>query len=415
MTRTGPRRPRNTGEFTVRRLSSPRSAKETEGEYAVELLIYDVIGDPWDGITARQVGEELKKHRNADKIFVRINSPGGYVHDGAAIYNLLVRHKAEIIVDIDGAAWSAASVVAMAGDTIRMAANATMMIHNPWSMTIGYAEDMRHEADVLDKMADTIAGTYGARAGGEIEHWLGEMAAETWYSAEEAVAAGLAHEVTDAQRQAALWDPKNMPFHQQPNQPNQSNQPAAGTVPPRDTHDGTDIEELTMPDKKKDESPRPDEAAVDAARTAGNAEGAKMERERIAAIDLALPGEALTEARQAAIAGGLTVEAAKAKALDVVLPLVSDLQKQAAELQGKLDACAQGGLAPLTLDASDDQKTAEAEAQAKADAAEPGQAFQAVVDAKVADGMKPFAASIAAAEEDPDGHAAWLESQQKKK
>src|SRR5690606_31400463 len=132
----------------------------------LEILFYGEIGDDWDGITAKQFAAELNPHGNATEILLRMNSVGGSVFDGAAIYNILNRHKARVLVDIDGAALSAASLVAMAGDTIRIAENAMMMIHNPWMLTIG--DDQEHERSraLLKSMATQYADTYAKRTGG---------------------------------------------------------------------------------------------------------------------------------------------------------------------------------------------------------------------------------------------------------
>ena len=204
-------------ERPERRFAVTRRAGN-EGEYAIELLLYDMIGlDAWtgEGITAKQIAEELKKHKNAQEIYVRINSPGGFVDEGHAIYNQLKRHKGQVIVTIDGMALSAASVIAMAGDEIEIEANGMMMIHKSWNLVIGNADDMREAADVADKIDGTIAGVYAARAGGDSEAWLAAMRAETWYTADEAVAAGLADRVGEAAQRAAAWaDMSN--FHNAP-------------------------------------------------------------------------------------------------------------------------------------------------------------------------------------------------------
>lgn len=163
---------------------------------AVELLIYDEIG--FFGITAKQVADELARIE-ADTIHLRINSPGGDVFDGVAIHNALRAHPAEIITHIDGLAASIASVIALAGDEVRMAPNAFFMIHNPWGITIGDADDHRKMGDTLDKIAEgSIASTYMAKTGEAletVETWMDE---ETWFNAREAKAAGFADVVEEA-------------------------------------------------------------------------------------------------------------------------------------------------------------------------------------------------------------------------
>jgi len=169
----------------------------------LEILFYGEIGDDWDGITAKQFAAELKPHGNATEILLRMNSVGGSVFDGAAIYNILNRHKARVLVDIDGAALSAASLVAMAGDTIRIAENAMMMIHNPWMLTIGDDQEHERSRSLLKSMANQYADTYAKRTGGNIDDITAMMADETWMTGGEAVDAGFADEITESKRAAA--------------------------------------------------------------------------------------------------------------------------------------------------------------------------------------------------------------------
>lgn len=123
---------------------------------------------------------------------VRINSPGGDVFDGFAIYNLLKQHPARIKVKVDGLAASAASVVAMAGDEIEIADNALMMIHNPWTMAVGDAETMIETAALLEKVKGSIVTTYKARAKLSEDEIVALMNSETWFDAGGAIEAGLA-------------------------------------------------------------------------------------------------------------------------------------------------------------------------------------------------------------------------------
>lgn len=157
-----------------------------------EVLIYDEIG--WYGVTADGFVNDLKAI-DGDEIVVRVNSPGGDVYDGIAILNALRGHKAKITTIVDGLAASAASFIAMAGDEIVMNPNSEMMIHDAWGYSIGNAEDMHKAADDLDRVSNNIASIYAERAGGTTEAWREVMRAETWYSAQEAVDAGLANRV----------------------------------------------------------------------------------------------------------------------------------------------------------------------------------------------------------------------------
>lgn len=154
-----------------------------------EVLIYEEIGG-W-GITAGQFVKDLQAIK-ARTINLRVNSPGGDVFDGVAIYNALKGHKAAVNVVVDGLAASSASFVTQAGDSVLMATGATMMIHEPFGMTLGDAADHAKMAETLDKMGGTIASLYAGRAGGDEDFWRGKMRDETWYRAEEAVNAKLA-------------------------------------------------------------------------------------------------------------------------------------------------------------------------------------------------------------------------------
>ena len=173
-----------------------------------ELLIYDIIGETFDGegITAKQVAEQLAALTGVSVINVRINSAGGSVFHATAIYNALARHSARVEVDVDGAALSSASLVAMAGDEIRMAENAMMMIHDPLSLAFGGSDDLRKEAELLDQVKANLVSTYSARTGvktAEVARLMGE---ETWFTAQEAVDKGFADSITDAKRIAAIGD-----------------------------------------------------------------------------------------------------------------------------------------------------------------------------------------------------------------
>lgn len=160
-------------------------AKATEAE----VFIYDEIG--YWGTSAAEFAQQLAA-LDVSTISLRINSPGGEVFDGVAIYNALKTHKATVNVSVDGLAASIASVIAMAGDTITVQRGAQMMIHDASGLAYGNAATMNQMAALLDKLSDTIAGFYAARAGGSLTSWRDVMRAETWYSPEEAVAAGLA-------------------------------------------------------------------------------------------------------------------------------------------------------------------------------------------------------------------------------
>jgi ATP-dependent Clp protease, protease subunit len=174
-----------------------------------EIYIYeDIGGDMFGaGVTAKDVAEGLKTMGNVTDVDVYINSYGGSVFQGLAIYNVLHRHPARITAHVDGIAASAASVVAMAGDTIRMAENSFIMIHDAWGLVAGNAADLRRAADEIEMTSNAIASIYAARSGGDIKAIREWMAAETWFTAQTALAAGFADEIADDKAIAAYVPP----------------------------------------------------------------------------------------------------------------------------------------------------------------------------------------------------------------
>jgi ATP-dependent protease ClpP protease subunit len=181
---------------------------EADGE-TLTLWIYDVIDmdDFWGGTSAKQIARELKAYPDATTIIININSVGGSVWGGLAIYNVLHRHAARKIVNVDGVALSAASAVAMVGDEIRMAENAMLMIHNAWALVAGDSVELVKAAERLDKVDETLRRTYAARTGNEVEQIGDWMREETWFTAEEALEKGFATAITPAKKVAAMADP----------------------------------------------------------------------------------------------------------------------------------------------------------------------------------------------------------------
>lgn len=172
---------------------------------AATVHLYDDIGAY--GITAKDFGAELDA-LEADELHLHINSRGGGVFEGIAIHNQLRNHPAAVHGVVDGLAASIASVVAMACDTLTMGRGAQLMIHNAMGGAVGFAEDMDEMAALLRRTSAVIAGFYQERAGGSLESWAEAMARETWYSADEAVAAGLADRTStaDVAASASAWD-----------------------------------------------------------------------------------------------------------------------------------------------------------------------------------------------------------------
>lgn len=182
-----------------------RAEFKCQGDEA-EVFLYGEIGDSWgEGISAKAFNADLVALSDVKLIIVRINSPGGDVFDTDAMYNALRRHSAEIHTIVDGVAASAASLIAMAGDTITMAENSRIMIHDPSSMISGTAADLRQRADLLESITESYVKIYLTKTTGkatreELEEW---MAAETWFTGLEAVEAGLADEISEPLRIAA--------------------------------------------------------------------------------------------------------------------------------------------------------------------------------------------------------------------
>ena len=164
-----------------------------------EILIYGIVGDSWDGLDANTIVPMISD--GDDDLDIRINSPGGYVMEGLAIYNAIVRQKAKgrkVTTHIDGLAASMGSVIAMAGEEIVMADNALMMIHNPWDCACGDAADLRRAADKLDMIRDQIVGIYAKQTGIDTDSLIAMLDAETWMTAVEALAQNFVTSTEDA-------------------------------------------------------------------------------------------------------------------------------------------------------------------------------------------------------------------------
>ncbi|RPE40265.1 ATP-dependent Clp endopeptidase proteolytic subunit ClpP [Streptomyces sp. Ag109_O5-1] len=196
---------------SVRRLTNLVQQPQAGGWYKVirndagptRVDIYDEIGGSWlfGGVSAADFVAELAQI-NGD-LEVHINSPGGDVFDGLAIYNSLAQRPGNVTTVVDGLAASAASFIAQAGKVRTIAPGAMMMIHDAAGACYGNASDMRELADLLDKVSDNLASIYADRTG-RADGWRDAMKAETWYTADEAVAAGLAHRVAERPEEQAL-------------------------------------------------------------------------------------------------------------------------------------------------------------------------------------------------------------------
>jgi ATP-dependent Clp protease, protease subunit len=166
----------------------------TEEEATVYL--YGAIGS-WYGIEAQEFVRELKAI-DAKVIHLRINSPGGDVFEARAMKTAIEQHKAKVIAHVDGLSASAASFLMMGAEEIEISDGAFVMIHNAWTIALGNAEELRGTAQLLDKVDGAIVADYRKRTGqaeNKVKAW---MAAETWFTADEAVAEGFADRVAEA-------------------------------------------------------------------------------------------------------------------------------------------------------------------------------------------------------------------------
>lgn len=157
-----------------------------------EINIYDEIGsDGWgcEGVTASAIAEALK---GAGNVTVNINSPGGDFFEGMAIYNLLRAHAGVVTVNVVSMAASAASIIAMAGNQIRIAEAGYLMIHDVWGMTVGNKQDLQRSLDLFTQFDASAAAIYAKRSGCSPEDAAALMDAETWLSGPDAVAQGFA-------------------------------------------------------------------------------------------------------------------------------------------------------------------------------------------------------------------------------
>jgi ATP-dependent Clp endopeptidase proteolytic subunit ClpP len=172
----------------------------------LEILLYDEIGESLFGesTTAKNFSEDLKTAGAVSRIHLRVNSPGGNVFDGLAIYNTLLAHGATVTAQVDGIAASIAGVILMAASKISIAENALIMIHNPFVATAGDAEDMRKMAETLDKVKSSMVTAYRRHAKKSKNEIAAMMDAETWMDADEAMDAGFADRVLSAGEDAGM-------------------------------------------------------------------------------------------------------------------------------------------------------------------------------------------------------------------
>jgi ATP-dependent Clp protease, protease subunit len=188
-----------------------------KGNAVADILIYEDVGASWfGGVSAKDFATQLKDLGKVEQLNIRINSYGGDVFDGLAIYRQLADHKAKKIVHIDGVAASIASIIAMAGEEIRIAEAGFLMIHDAWGMAVGDATTLRDMASLLEATTSSLTDIYIARTKKEPAQVRSWMMKETWFNATEAVANGFATSVTENVRMAAHYDPDKHPYRHPP-------------------------------------------------------------------------------------------------------------------------------------------------------------------------------------------------------
>jgi ATP-dependent Clp endopeptidase proteolytic subunit ClpP len=277
-----------------------------------EISIYDEIGA--FGVSAKSFLADLQRIPADHTILLKIHSPGGEVFDGNAIFNSLKRRAADVVVQIEGIAASMATVISLAGHHVKMAANGFYMIHNPWGMAMGDAAELRDQAELLDKIRSNMVGAYAAKSGQSPEQIKEWMDAETWFTAEQALAAGFVDEITDglaiaasANRPALLAKFRNTPAALLTPEPPRMNETQPAAEPEVEILDTVVSENAPVdPSAPSDESAPSDspEPAAEPTPEAEVIEPIESPVAKIAAADqiLAKYNAALAE-RDAAVAG----------------------------------------------------------------------------------------------------------------
>lgn len=214
----------------------------------VDLMLYGDIG-AW-GISANQFARDLKALGDVSQINLHVHSPGGDVFEGMAIYNLLKNHPARVEGTVDGLAASMGSVVLMAADVIRIPANAMIMVHKPWGIQGGDAEEMRRYADLLDKVEDSLVAAYTSKTGKTVDEVKALLAAETWMTGAEAVALGFADELVESMDTFAKLNSQRMQdFQKMPENLKPLFEPRGSVTPPAPQAPGNPAPVALTPDQ----------------------------------------------------------------------------------------------------------------------------------------------------------------------
>lgn len=174
--------------------------------YIYDAIVADEDTAYWWGGVAAETLVPLIRDVKGGTIHLRINSPGGDVFAAQTICQAIRDTGAKVIAHIDGYAASAATVIATAADEVEISDGGFYMIHNAWTWAMGNANDLTATADLLSKIDGSLAAQYSKKSGMAVDDVRAAMDAETWYTAEEAVAAGLVDRVAAGKKAEASWD-----------------------------------------------------------------------------------------------------------------------------------------------------------------------------------------------------------------
>lgn len=300
--------------YSIRKKTPVAAAAGQQPSAAEEILIYGDIGESWceETTTAAQFVKDIAAI-SAQSLTIRINSLGGSVPDGVAIYNAIKRHSAHVTIVIDGVAMSIASLIAMAGDTVEMAENAILMVHAPWTGLYGNSAGLREAAAMLDQFASAMATSYAAKTGQPVADMLALLTdgADHYYTASEAKDLGFVDSITSGQPVAASADLRLQAAARFPRSPRPVAPAASLPVAPA-THslkDSTMTQTVTQPAAHAPQAAADINAAVQAAlladgtrREAIHASFAKFaERDGVAALRAACQTDTACSAEAAGL------------------------------------------------------------------------------------------------------------------
>lgn len=296
----------------------------------MEILLYGIVGGSPVGVDDLQPDFLISPWLISDvsqcreDITVRINSMGGKVFDGLALFSALQQAPGKVTVIIDGIAGSIAAVIAMAGDEIVMAENAMMMIHNPAGGGFGEAKDLRQSADLLDKLKDQLTGIFSKRTGLSAEQLSAMLDAETWMSATEALEMKFVDRIAAPERTVNQLDPSKFGFLKVPDHPliakaTSVPAPAATTQEPRMSENTPAPTPTPTPAPTLTPTPTPSQpvnvvpdvgAAVNAAIAADRARAASIRNEVIRA------GITAVDFAETLVNEGVSIEVARSRIID---------------------------------------------------------------------------------------------------